>query len=160
MSQQNGPEGWRNVQRTASQYNFPWGWVFRVIGIVVLLVVVIGALNFVFAWVGAGRDVASPENVQAQWRFAYDTIEDLEAIARNVCNAETALQESNNANADSNTVEQRRSHLLAFQNNYERVANDYDGQVRDAFRGGLVKPPDVPERAPSLKANKLVVCSQ
>lgn len=160
MSQRSGPDEWRNIQREASQYNFPWGLTFRVLGIVVALVVVFGAIGFLFGWFEAARDVVGPKNVRAQWQFAYDTIEDLDAIAVNVCNAEKALQQSTAAGAETNVIEQRRSHLLAFENNYARVANDYDGQVRDAFRGGLVKPPDVPERAPSLQAKKLTACTQ
>lgn len=160
MSQRSGPEEWRYVQGEASQYNFPWGLVFRALGIVVVLVVVIGVVGFALGWFRAARDVVGPENVRAQWQFAYDTIENLDAIAVSVCNAEKALQQSIAGGADSHIIEQRRSHLLAFENNYARVANGYDGQVRDKFRGGLVKPPDVPERAPSLEAKKLTACTR
>lgn len=105
-----------------------------------------GLLVFIIGWMFTPLDIFSRGNVQEQWRFAYDMEEDLKSAARQVCNARVALE---NANTDWEK-QQRQSQLTGLENNYARIASDYNAQMRDKFRAGLVKPSDVRRRAPSL----------
>jgi hypothetical protein len=56
---------------------------------------------------------------------------------------------------------------MAREENYARIASDYNGRMRDAFRARLVAPPDVRERAPALpelidelRASEGLVCPE
>lgn len=85
--------------------------------------------------------------VTAQWQFAYDYEASLGASASNWC---TALADEQSARSEDVRVQlslQRR----AIEQNYNRIKAEYDGRLRDAFRAKLVKPPDVPNQAPTLE---------
>jgi hypothetical protein len=100
--------------------------------------------------------VTSAENVRDQWAFAYSYDEALRAAARQVCSAEKAL-------ASSTTDEerpQRRSQLMAFEENYSRIQAEYNARLRNAFEAKMVAPEDVPKHAPSLEELKLQVCGE
>lgn len=119
----------------------------KILGVVLAIMFLLGGTAFVINWIKTGVDVVSPENVKAQWQFAYDYSESLEGIAQNYCTAKQA-------EADAVTQDerlQRSSQRIAHEQNYNRVAAEYNGRLRDAFRAGLVKPPDVPDQAPLLR---------
>ena len=80
-------------------------------------VVVLTILGFALGWITLPFQVASVENVREQWRFAYDYSESLKASALQVCAAEKTLAESTSDNEKA----QRRSQLLAIQQNYSRI---------------------------------------
>ena len=118
----------------------------KLVGIGIVVVLVLCGAGFLVRWLMVPAKVFSPENVQAQWQFAYDYTESMNGIARQWCTASAAEQ----AATVSEEKLQRSSQRIAIEQNYARVAAEYDGRVRDAFRAGLVKPPDVPDRAPVL----------
>lgn len=131
-----------------------WGLLF------ILVVGVIGTVTGAYAslaarWATTPAQVFSPENVRAQWQFAYDYQASLEASARNVCLFEAQVASAPTAEDRS----ARDSQLLATQNNYNRIAAEYNGRLADAFRAKLVRPSDVPETAPTLTQMKRSVCS-
>jgi hypothetical protein len=106
-----------------------------------------GLITLVYAWLNEPARIVSVDNVRSQWQFAYDMEEDLKASARQVCIARRAV-----ATAPTELERaQRRSQLVAREDNYARIASDYNGRLRDAFRARLVAPPDVRRSALNLE---------
>lgn len=119
---------------------------------VVLVPVVVLSLcltggHFAFGWFNTGVQVISPENVKAQWQFAYDYDAALKAIANNWC----TLKKAEDAETNPDYKTQRVSQRLAVETQYRTKQAEFDGRLRDAFRAKLVAPPDVPHQAPSLE---------
>lgn len=117
------------------------------------VVALAAAAVFVLGWLLTIVGIFGPGNVKAQWQFAYDYDQDLRAIARQACEFETLV-----ASSSGSAKVQRESQLQAVKSNYERVRGDYDARLRDAFRGGVVHPPDVPDQAPTLLAMEAQEC--
>ena len=131
-------------------------WAAWATAVVVALGVIFGVGSFAFDWLNTGKNVVGPANVKEQWRFAYDLSESLNATARQVCIAERALKRA----VTSEESSQRQSQLIAYEQTYARIQADYDARMKDAFRGKLVKPRDVPDEAPTLKETKAKVCDK
>jgi hypothetical protein len=127
----------------------------RVAGGFLALVAAIVIVKLVVGWMSTGADVISAENVTQQWAFAYQYEESLKSEALQICNAEKALAAATNIAEQT----QRRSQVLAMQNNYHRIAQEFDARLRNAFEAKLVAPPDVARVAPSLSAMVEVVCA-
>ncbi len=118
-----------------------WLWIIPVI-------LLLGATAWALGWIGAGARIISPENVRVQWQFAYDYQASLEATANNVCRAR---QDEKAAPEGTTERSQRTSQRIAQEQNYERIRAQYDARLADAFRAKLVRPPDVPDHAPTLE---------
>lgn len=101
---------------------------------------------FLLTWLLTLLGIIGPQNVKAQWQFAYDYDNSLRAIAGNVCQAR-ADEAKATTDIERN---QRTSQRIAQETNYRRVEAQYDAQLQDAFRAKLVKPADVPTQAPTL----------
>ena len=71
----------------------------------------------------------------------------LQAIGGQWCTASKAEA----AEVNPEFKPQRTSQRIAIEQNYDRVKGVYDGRLADAFRAKLVKPSDVPDRAPTLQ---------
>ena len=123
---------------------------FKAVGIFVTIVVAVIALS----WFFTAADKVSPENVQKQWAFAYEYDESLQAVARQVCSAEKAAT----AATDPSEATQRRSQVMAYEQNYQRLQGDYNTKLRNAFEAKYIRPSDVPDRAPELGNMKARVC--
>lgn len=122
------------------------GW--KILGVVVAVALVLGCVGFAFRWLNAGAEVVSPQNVKAQWQFAYDYDEALAGAARQWC---TIRQAEVQAPEGSDAQVQRASQRIAVEQLYARNKAEYDARLRDAFRAKWVKPSDVPVRAPALE---------
>jgi hypothetical protein len=118
--------------------------------------VVVAAGAFVYNWVVLPLRITGEENVRKQWTWAYTQYEALQATAQQVCSAEKAV---NSAASDTERT-QRNTQLFAYENNYARLAGEYDARMRNAFEAGLVRPPDLPANAPTLTDMKLNSCQQ
>lgn len=125
------------------------GLLVRALGIVIALALVFGVIGFFAGWFNAAKEVVSPANVKAQWQFAYDYDEQLDAIAQQTCQ----MRQVEAAETDPAFKTQRTSQRVAIEQNYFRVEAEYNGRLRDAFRAKLVAPTDVPDQAPSLDEN-------
>jgi len=125
-------------------------WVLFIVGILIFL----GVVGWVVRWASVPGQVISPENVRAQWAWAYDTEEAMTAAAVQYCAAVVALDASGTEFAR----EQRQTQATFLAQNYARIAAEYNGRMRDAFRAGLVAPPDVKQRAIPLEDMVLQVC--
>ena len=126
------------------------GWGFWALGIV--LVFAIGI--FLVRWALVPTEVYSPENVSKQWAFAYEYSEKLKMGAVQVCIAEKAVA----AATTDNEAAQRRSQLMAYEQNYARMWADYNARLKNNFEAGLVAPSDVPDKAPTLEESKKAYC--
>lgn len=127
------------------------------IALVLAVVVFIGGgyvLNFVFGWTDTAAHTVSAENVRDQWSFAYRYTESLNAAARQACTAERLVTGA----TDHDEHVQRTTQLAAIEANYARIQAEYDARLRNAFEARLVRPHDVPERAPELNALKQRFC--
>jgi len=129
-------------------------WYLWLLGLVVAAVVIAGIVGWVGSWAAVPAQVASAENVQKQWAFAYQYDESLQAAARQVCSAEKAVTESSSEAERT----QRRSQALAFEQNYFRIEAEFNAKLRNAFEAKYVAPSDVPKRAPTLAEMKAKVC--
>ena len=124
----------------------------------VALVIGLTALGFALDWFGTGVKIVSPENVKAQYEFAYQDTRALRADATNVCGELHVLADPT-VSADEKTS--RRSQLLAYQQLYAKTEADYDARVANVFQAKLVKPSDVPLVSPTLQEMEatLPVCA-
>ncbi len=129
---------------------FAIGWIFFIVG----LALTAGVIGWVLNWASVPGKIASSENVRKQWAFAYEYEESLKSAARQVCSAEKAAEAAQLP--DERT--QRRSQVLALEQNYSRIQAEYDARLRDAFQAKLVAPEDVPKRASELSTMKSQVC--
>lgn len=130
------------------------GLALKAVGVVVALTLVFGAIGFVGGWFSEAVKVVSPANVKDQWRFAYDYDASLTAIAHQWCSAKQVEDAELNPDYKSQRITQR----IAIENNYNAVAARYNGRLADAFRAKFVKPPDVPNEAPSLSSRTNEFC--
>lgn len=119
-----------------------------------LIVIVLVVIAWGLGWLFLPGQVVSPQNVREQWRFAYEYDEKLQAAAVQVCATEKAL---NSATSD-NERQQRRSQLLAYEQNYAKIKAEFDARLRDAFQAKLVAPADIPREASTLDAMKRQAC--
>ena len=154
-------------------------YIFGFIGIILLVT----GVFWVLGWLMVPGQVTSADNVQQQWAFAYQYDESLKAIATQVCTADKAvdtamsdeekaisraeskegtLKERDVRAAESmrDEVTQRRSQEMAYEQNYARVAAEYNTKLRNAFEAKHVAPNDVPRIAPTLLEMKRQVCAQ
>lgn len=138
------------VQPTAKGISWFLKWFFAI----TFVVLVMGGVVWGLKWLLVPAQVASVENVREQWRFAYQYDESLRAIAQQICSASKAVREAE----DSNEKTQRRSQLVALEQNYARVEAEYNAKLRNAFDAKLVKPSDVPEKAPTMKESVSTAC--
>lgn len=130
-----------------------FGLSVKVIGIGLAVLLVLCGAGFVFRWLRTASDVVGPENVTKQWEFAYTYDRSLTAIANNWCTARTdELAETN-----TEVRPQLRAQRTAHEQNFNRVKAEYDAALANAFKAKLVKPPDVPTEAPTLKEKLLEV---
>jgi hypothetical protein len=141
----------RDALEEAGRFPIPFGlvlkWGLGVIALILVLSVVLVPVSCGLAWFRAGSEIVGPANVREQFRFFYDTIEQLDAQGREVCLLEELV-----AGADGVDVRvQREQQLLAARAVYLNVKADYDARAQDVFRGGIVRPRDLPERAPALE---------
>lgn len=150
------PEGRRaqgnEYRREATHHTLRW--CLWIIVVMLLLAVGFGVGNWLYRWAATPGQVFSPENVRKQWDFAYQYRESLNAVAQQICGAERML-----AKATSEVeATQRRSQQMAYEQNYAKIAAEYNARMRNAFQAGLVAPSDVPKQAPDLLTIKLQVC--
>jgi hypothetical protein len=125
---------------------FATSWLGWGLGIIVAFGIIIGAVNFIGGWLSQPAKVYGVKNVREQWAFTYDFSESLKAIQSQYCSADRAVKDA----IDNVERSQRTSQRIAIENNYARVAAQYEATLANAFKAKLVRPADVPEHAPKL----------
>jgi len=133
-----------------------WDWkiFWKVVGILFVVILVLTVLGFLFGWITWPIDLGSRQNVEEQFQTGYELYESLQGTAQAVCIAEKAY----NAETNPSLKSQRQSQVLAYETNYARLSADYDAWSRNIFEGGIIRPADLPARAPSLSEMKNQVC--
>jgi len=126
----------------------------RIVGITLLVFVGLLTICVGLGWVALPFSKVSVDNVEKQWAFAYQYDESLQATARNVCSADKALSQAQGSDEQT----QRRTEVMAYEQNYQRLQAEYNQKLRNAFETKYVRPNDVPNRAPELADMKLRVC--
>lgn len=126
-------------------------WAGLVTAAVVALVLFFGALGWLVGWFGAGRDVASPANVRAQYAEVIGDWQAMEAAAGNYCQARAAK-------ADQNSPTLLEDPAFAYAASYRRIAVDYNRRQANIFESRLVGPKGYPREAPRLAAMRARVC--
>jgi len=131
--------------------------IVGVIGLVILSLiglVVLAGFSFMATWGGFVMDKASPQNIENQFREAYQKYESLEQLENNYYAKKSEVDSFQEIYGDPSTWEkdQRRTYssmkskVTSYKNQYARVAKDYNALMRDVFRGNIVGPPDLPKR--------------
>lgn len=118
----------------------------KTIGIIVLAGVALLLAAWGLGWIGVASETASAGNVREQYASLYEKHESLKAIAANVCSSQALVA----ASATDNERIQRQTQAIAQEQNYRRVAAQYDAALLDAFKGKYVGPADLPSSAPEL----------
>lgn len=139
-------DDFRDIRPDKRTTGFTLHWTLWVLGIGLLLSAILGAIGFAAGWISLPAKVFGVENVREQWRFAYEYNESLSAIQGQFCTAQRAVAES----VDDAERSQRTTQRIAIENNYNRVQAQYDAKLKNAFEAKLVRPGDVPEKAPDL----------
>lgn len=112
------------------------------------LVAVVGAAVLIFAlsWVLFLSNIFFPANVSRQFDLLYSNYASFQAAAQNVCAARSAAS----AAPSGNVHDQRITQQLTIENNYNRIAADYNQAVANIFKAKLILPSDLPRTAPTL----------
>lgn len=116
------------------------------IGFLALGMVLIVLAAWVFGWFGKGLEKTSANHVEAQWTTAYSNYSSLKAIAANACSAKKLAD----GEVDPAIKAQRQSQFAAQEQNYNRVAGQYESAMANAFEAKLIKPADLPRTAPTI----------
>jgi hypothetical protein len=124
--------------------------LFKLFGWGVIIIITILLASWILGWITMPWELTSPRNVKEQWTWAYEQHESLKATAQQVCIAERAVEL---AQSDTERT-QRQTQLIAYETNYSRLAADYDAKMQNAFEMKLIKPADLPWRAPVLSEAK------
>lgn len=125
-----------------------WKPVLMWVGLLVVVGILISIIGFFAGWFNAAKQVVSPGNVTAQFHDAYGRYENLKATTCNVKNMQTQIAATDDANAKI----QLQSYLLAFEQNYNNIAAQYNAAYDNAFAAKHVGPSDLPKTAPVLSA--------
>ncbi len=120
--------------------------IFRVVAGAIVLGLIISVFGFFAGWFNTAKDVVSPQNVKAQYEFAYTYDQSLGSIARQYCNSKV-----NETKITGDNLPQVQMQTSAYYNNYTRVAGEYTAALQNAFKAKYVKPADVPQTAPTIE---------
>lgn len=120
----------------------------KTIGIIALVGIALLLAAWGLGWVAVPGQVAGAGNVRVQYAEAYKANESLKAISANVCSARALVAAST---SDSERT-QRQTQAIAQEQNYQRVAAQYNARMADAFQAKYVAPADLPKTAPELPA--------
>lgn len=119
--------------------------IFAVIVSSFLLAVVTTPLTIGFGWFQGEANLRSFNHVRDTYQFAYDHVGTLKSLQSNVCIAKLAVDAST-----ADVKSQRETQLIAIEQTYNRVEQEYDAYMDDHFRGKVIKPADLPYPAPTL----------
>lgn len=145
-----------NQRPTRNDTGLSLSWGIWAIVIAAVLVTAIVVVSVAAGWITLPFLKGSAGNVEKQFTFGYQQYNALKATATSVCAAQRAVEAATNDSEKS----QRTSQLLAYETNYARLAGEYDAWASNIFQGNVVRPADLPLRAPTLDAMKSQVCGQ
>lgn len=119
----------------------------KIIGIIIAIILGFVVVGWGMGWFNKAAEVTSANHVERQWALAYTANSSLQAIAGNVCRARRVAD----GETDPAIRSQRQSQVIAQEQNYARVAAQYNAAMADAFQSKLIKPGDLATSAPPLE---------
>lgn len=122
---------------------------------VFLLLVATTPLTIGFGWFKGEAQLRSFGHVRDTYREAFDDTAAMDANVRQSCRLQTQIA----AETDPSVKAQRQSQLLAIENNYDRIKGEYEAYMRDHFRGGVIRPAQLPLPYPTLAERQAVLCA-
>lgn len=157
MSQSDDRWGER-AERTYDEFTaHPWRKAFKWIAIFAVALILIGGATGVAGWIGGwwnkAAEVTGAQNTDNQFTALYGDMESMRATAGNAC----AAKESTGG-ANSPTFLEDPS--FSYTAKYRSIEADYNRRFENFFEAGglIVKPNDLPRRAPTLGAMQAQVC--
>lgn len=129
----------------------------KIVGGIVAAILGIMLISWGLGWIGAPLWVTSAEHVRKQFAFAYQYEESLNATARQYCTARDARDRTE---PNSEVHIQRETQVIVIEQNYARIAGEYDAKLRNAYDAKYVAPADVPKRAPTLSEKVAALCGR
>lgn len=128
----------------------------KIIALLAGTIVALMLLSWVLGWFATPLQTTSADNVRKQFAFAYQYEESLNAATRQYC---TAREARDRTERGSEAHTQRDTQVIAIEQNYSRIAAEYNAKLGNAFEAKYVAPPDVPKRAPTLAENVAKLCN-
>lgn len=119
-------------------------WWFGFFVALVLVAIFNSGCATVSGYADRAVDQIQVERVEYNWKKAYRLKNDMEKAAEKVCTARKAYGDAVNQ-GNQNTIDQRYSQLVAVENMYSNVRNDYDKELENAFELKYTKPDDIYE---------------
>lgn len=131
--------------------------VMAIIVVVFFIAVATTPLTIGFGWYKGEANLRSFDHVKATYQVAFDDANAMDANARQACRFKKQVDEAK-ASGDETAANQRQSQLLAVETNYDRIKGEYDAYMSDHFRGGVIKPQQLPMPYPTLEVRMTAVC--
>jgi hypothetical protein len=141
-----------------SAYDHPWAMVLKVLAVILVLGLLVGACNWIGSWGGEAARVTSPQNVREQNTAIVGDWQALQRAAENACDAKDAAKQ----NGDPTLVEDP---ALAYKATYRNIQQDYDRRMANLYEAQAVRnlplPSNLksyPRTAPTLRQMERQVC--
>ncbi len=155
--------GYRN-DYSQGQREFFWtlprafGAAFVLIVAVFLLAVAVTPLTIGFGWVTGEANLRSFSHVEQTYREAFDDVNSMDANVRQACRYQELANHAKDS-GDNSAYNQRESQLTAVENNFDRIKGEYEAYMGDHFRGGVIRPSQLPMPYPTLDERMQDLCT-
>lgn len=133
------------------------GAAFVAILAIFLLLVVLTPLTIGFGWFSGEANLRSFTHVRDTYREAFDDVNSMDANARQSCNFQKLVADAK-ASGDNVTYNQRQTQLISVENNYTRIKGEYEAYMNDHFRGGVIRPSQLPLPYPTIEERMTELC--
>lgn len=124
----------RRPKRTALK------WIVGIGGVLIVVGIGIGILNWAGAWANKAAEVVAPPNVEKQYTRVIDNWEALYASAENACIAKSSTDENSPTFVESPEA--------AYAATFRKIVIDYNRRQANIFEAGFVGPPGYPKEVP------------
>ncbi len=133
------------------------GWFIGLffLGLLIGVIMLIGTIGF--GWFSGEANLRSFNHVRATYQEAFDDVKSMEANVRQACRFKQQVAEAK-ASGDTSTANQRETQLLTIQNNYDRIKGEYEAYMSDHFRGGVIRPQQLPMPYPTIDNRMAATC--
>lgn len=131
--------------------------ILSVVVAIFLLLVVTTPLTIGFGWFSGEANLRSFQHVRQTYQEGFDDVRGLDALTSNICIAKGAVSDARKS-GDENVVVQRQSQLYAYEGRFNSLRAEYDAYMQDHFRGGVIRPHQLPLPYPMLAEKIKAVC--
>lgn len=130
---------------------------FKILVIILIISTVIwvigGFFGFLHSWGSKAAEVLGPQNTDAQFTALYGDMESMRVAAQNACQVKDAAHTGNSPTFLEDPT-------VAYAARYRGIEADYNRRFENIFEASalLIKPGDLPKRAPTLEQMQAQVC--